>query len=97
MKRPYHKYDEDFRTNACKLVLEEGRTAFFVEQDLGIPAGTLSHWLKKHKASASPQYSSIIAENRWLRKERDIALQERDILIKAVAIFSKLPKTSTGL
>jgi transposase len=97
MKRPYRKYDEEFRTNACNLVLEEGRTALSVEQDLGIPAGTLSHWLKNRKANASPEYSSIIAENRRLRKERDIARQERDILKKAVAIFSKPPKTSTGL
>jgi Transposase. len=97
MKRSYQKYDEEFRTNACKLVLEEGRTAVSVEHDLGLPPGTLSHWLKKHKSNASPQYTNMIAENRRLRKELDIARQERDILKKAVAIFSEPPKRSTGL
>jgi transposase len=36
-------------------------------------------------------------ENRRLRRELDIAREERDILKKAVAIFSIKPKTHTVL
>jgi len=67
---------------------------------LSIP-GLSSHWRKEVKADATNAFPGtghlkpLEAENLRLRRELAIAQEERDILKKAVAIFSKKPKKST--
>jgi len=99
------QYEESFKREAVRLVIEENRQTSEVERNLGIPTGMLYKWVEKfgkhavdpfpgkgHR-SKDPRDQQI----RKLQRELAIALEERDILKKAIAVFSKTPKANTGL
>lgn len=89
------KYDREFKLNAVKLYREGGRGLVKVATDLGIPMTTLATWIKEFKENGEesfPGSGSLKPCNEEvfrLRKELADVKQERDILKKAVAIFSK--------
>ena len=89
------KYDEDFKQEAVRLVEEEGMTASQVERDLGITSCLVGRWiklLKKDNRDAFPgsgyQHPEQ-AELTRLKRENKRLERERDILKKAMAIFSE--------
>jgi transposase len=92
------KYDDDFKREAVRLVTEEGRSAASVERDLGIGNGAISRWRKSLSEDSKTPFPGKgkqrpeEAELRRLKRENEILQQERDILKKALAIFSKAPK-----
>jgi len=96
------KYDPDFKREAVSLVVEENLSVREVERNLGITYGVLKGWIQKHRdhqdaafvGSMSPL--SPEAELKQLRKENDQLRRERDILKKAVAIFSTDPHRYSG-
>jgi transposase-like protein len=89
------KYDREFKLNAVKLYRESGKSLIKVSQDLGIPLTTLAQWVKQFKDHGEESFvgsGSLMPcneETYRLRKELADVKQERDILKKAVAIFSK--------
>ena len=97
-KRIRKKYDKEFILEAVKLVVNQGRTVADVSQSLGIHENQLYRWKRdylKDPENAFPgkgHMKPLEAENHRLRKELANAYQERDILKKVVAIFSKTPK-----
>lgn len=97
-QRTVRVYDKEFKLNAIKLYLTSGRTYKQVSKELGIPGGTLVTWVKSHKkdgAEAFPGKGFIKpsdAEVMNLRKELSIVREERDILKKALGIFSSQRK-----
>jgi transposase len=92
------KYDREFKTGAVRLVIEEGRPVAVVARNLGIHENLLHKWKKNYEED--PQYAfpgkgrlkEPDEEMRRLRKELADVKEERDILKKALAIFSKGPK-----
>jgi transposase len=95
------KYDEEFKRNAVELCRTSGKTASQIAYDLGINSSMLNRWRReqvKYGERAFPgigkqmRGTDLEEENRRLKKELAIAQEERDILKKAVAIFSKMPK-----
>jgi transposase len=88
-------YDPEFKKEAVRLVLENGKAVSNVAENLGINPEILYRWIKKHKED--PEYSfpgkgrlKPEAERmRQLERELVDVKEERDILKKAVAIFSK--------
>ena len=95
-KRETRNYDKEFKLNAVKLYLS-GRSYSQVGEELGIPVATLVGWVAKHRkdgANAFPGKGNLKpmdAEMAKLHKELAIAREERDILKKALGIFS-LPR-----
>ena len=92
--RSNRKYDSEFKQEAVKLVVDEGRTIREVESRLGITHGVLKGWVQKHRDLQDPvkvSQFSVEAELKQLRKENEKLRRERDILKKAVAIFSTDP------
>lgn len=89
------KYDREFKLNAVRLYRESGKSLIRVSQDLGIPLTTLAQWVKQFKEQGEESFvgsGSLLPcneETYRLRKELADVKQERDILKKAVAIFSK--------
>jgi len=94
------KYDQEFKQQAVDLYFSSEQSFVEVAEDLGIPQSTLANWCKKTKEHPDDPFpgrgklrpedakqKEIIKENRRLRRERDI-------LKKALAIFSKVPKTN---
>lgn len=87
-------YDKDFKLNAIKLYQESGRSMNSISDELGIPSTTFHQWITAYKQEGDAGFpgkgnpKSSEAELISLRKELQHVRQERDILKKAVAIFS---------
>ena len=91
------RYDAAFKREAVRLTDTDGMTDRQVERDLGLYPGAIRSWRRAIKSDAQQAFPGtghqkpLEEENRRLRRELEIAQQERDILKKAVAIFSKTP------
>ena len=94
------KYDPDFKRNAVRLSDEPDRTVIEVANNLGISKHLLYKWRRElrlkeglafpgHGREALTEQEKRIKE---LEKKLRDAEMERDILKKAMAIFSKAPK-----
>ena len=87
-------YDKEFKLNAVKLYLSRGGSYSQVSKELGIPEATLAGWVHSHKKSgesAFPGKGHLMAEGAEVVKlQRELARtrEERDILKKALGIFS---------
>ena len=98
MTKPRRTYTYEFKLEALRLYETSGKTKAQIEQDLGLGAGCLSRWEKKYAAEgeqAFPGHGRRKPEQEriWqLEREIEILRQERDILKKAVAIFSRPSK-----
>ena len=95
--RRRRSYDQAFKLEAVRLVLEEGRKASEVERQLGIGKNIVARWVRQftddpqHAFPGKGQLKPADQELRELRRELQRVKQERDILKKAVAIFSEDP------
>lgn len=87
-------YDKEFKLNALAL-LKEGKSGSQICKDLGIPDGTFWGWIEKYKeygAAGFPGSGNVRESEKdlvTLQKELADARLERDILKKALAIFSR--------
>ena len=95
------KYDDEFKRNAVGLCRTSGKSTNRVAQDLGIHESMLRRWQREQEQYGDRAFpgvgklrpgTELEEENRRLRKELAIAQEERDILKKAVAFFSKTTK-----
>ncbi len=93
------KYDAEFKRNAVMLV-ESGRSVSDVADSLGIAANMLHRWRLQMRKQGQIAFSghgnqALTDDQRRIKDlERQLkdAEMERDILKKALAIFSKAPK-----
>ena len=96
--RGRRKYDREFKEDAIRLIVDGGRTVREVARDLGIHENMLSRWKKEYlqdkehsfpgKGHMKPHEEEIF---KLKRKIADLE-EDRAILKKALAIFSKRPK-----
>ncbi|WP_219930708.1 transposase [Sulfoacidibacillus thermotolerans] len=91
MKR---QYDNDFKLNTVKLVIEEGKVASQVARDLGNTSKTLYGWIAqykddpKHPFVGSGHLKPEAQAARDLERENRELREENEILKKALRIFS---------
>ena len=90
------RFDKEFKIEAVLLASEPGNTQSKIERDLGISQGIISRWkreLRKDGDQAFPGKGRLNPddETRRLKRENERLRRERDILKKAVAIFSEDP------
>ena len=84
------RYDEEFRREAVKLVLEGGVKTSRASRDLGVSEATLSKWVTQARGEEPrPLSESETEELKRLRKENAQLRMERDILKKATAYFAR--------
>ena len=88
------KFDDDFKREAIKLAelaKSGGRSISSVAKDLGINSRNLYHWYNK---SVKDEKGNIVTDSELTKLRRELVevKLERDILKKAVAIFSKQQK-----
>jgi transposase len=90
------KYTKEFKKDSVELLLRTGQSAIEIAAELGIRSEILSRWKREyetHEEKAFPgQGKPIEAELAGLRKELADVKMERDILKKAVSIFSRESK-----
>jgi transposase len=95
MKKPRRQYTREFKMEAVRLLETSGKSARQLERELGIGSGNLSRWKQEFAADgedAFPGHGRLTPEQerlRQLERENEILRQERDILKKAIAIFSE--------
>jgi transposase len=87
-------FDKTFKQEAVRLVQTSGKSQRQVAEDLGVAMSTLSRWCTELATNGEQAFvgsgnlQSEAEEMRRLRRENDVLRQERDILKKALAIFS---------
>ncbi len=90
------KYTEEFKIEAVRLFETSSKSGREIERDLGIGKGVLYRWkreLQDENLRAFPGHGNPRDEELYrLRKELAEVSEERDILRKAVAIFSRPKK-----
>ena len=95
MKQKRKVYSKEFKLETIELARTSDKTDSQIEQDLGLSRGCLYNWRKQLEQAgeqAFPGKGKLKADDEYTRKlERELALvrQERDILKKALAIFSQ--------
>lgn len=87
------RYDDAFVGEAVRLVVAEGLSVNRVAKQLDVSKTTLRRWIDDYRelSGQAPVIPSS-EEIRRLKKELELIKTERDILKKAVGIFSQLPK-----
>jgi transposase len=85
-------YTKEFKQNAVEMYENSGRPGHETEEELGIGRGQIYRWRKELRANGDKAFpgngNQQDDELTRLRKENAELREERDILRKAVAIFS---------
>ena len=92
MSKNRKQYTLEFKREAVQLWATSGKAAAEIEKDLGITPGLLYRWKSRLQKKAQAEVDGSAAEAaelRRLKKELELVKQERDILKKAVGIFSR--------
>lgn len=94
MSKKQKKYSKEFKLETIELAKSSDKTDTQLEQDLGLSRGCLYNWRKQLAQAgdqAFPGKGNLTADDehtRRLERELGVVRQERDILKKALAIFS---------
>ena len=98
MSETRRRFSREFKLEAVALVTEGGLSVAQAARDLGIHENVLGRWRRQFeedpeqafpgKGRLRPQDEELAR----LRRENEILRQEREILKKAVGIFSRVPK-----
>lgn len=85
--RGLRTYDKEFKEQAVQLVISSSKNLKEVASDLGLPVSTLRGWVEsdKYKGISNNELNEI----KKLKKELSEVRMERDILKKAMAVFSR--------
>jgi len=92
-RRPRRQFTDEYKADAVRLVLEDGRTVGAVARDLDLTGSALRLWVEQARADRTKGKSGLTTAEREefarLRKENRQLRQDRDVLVKASAFFVK--------
>jgi transposase len=92
-RRTRRRFDSEFKEQAVRLVLDEGKSVGAVARDLDLTETALREWVKRAQADRTKGRTGLTTAERdelvRLRRALRIAEEERDILKKATAFFAK--------
>jgi transposase len=95
MAKRQQRFDKQFKLDAVRLIQESDRPIAEIARELGIHPNLLYRWrdqLLGDPDQAFPGKGKLKPEDeelRKLRRELDVVKEERDILKKALAVFSR--------
>lgn len=95
MQKEQRTFTREFKQEAVQLARSSDKSRAQIARDLGIADSTLHHWCQQfteHGEQAFPgsgHQTPQEEEIRHLKRENDVLRQERDILKKAIGIFSR--------
>jgi len=91
MKRVRRTFSPEFKSEAVRLVREEGYSVAEASRNLDIHENVLRKWMNKSDSSPLSSLSGTDPETEVLklRKENKRLRMEREILKKAAAFFAK--------
>jgi transposase len=94
MTKTRRTYTREFKIETVRLLETSGKSATKLERELGIGGGCVSRWKREFAEegeNAFPGHGRLTPDQErihQLEQENEILRQERNILKKAVAIFS---------
>ena len=94
-RRSRRRFDDDFKAQAVRLVLDEGKSVGAVARDLDLTETALRTWVHRARANRTRGRTGLTTAEReelaQLRKENRQLRLEREILKNAAAFFAKEP------
>ncbi len=103
MPKEQKTFTREFKLEAVQLVQKSGKSQAQIARDLGIADSSLQHWRKEFAEAGDKAFpgsghqTAQEEEVRRLKRELEVTRQERDILKKALAIFSRSQRLSLSL
>jgi transposase len=92
-RRARRSFTDEFKAEAVRLVLDEGRTVAAVARELDLTETAFRHWVEQARANRSQGKTGVTSAEREelarLRKENRQLRMDREILVKAAAFFVK--------
>ena len=92
-KRTRRRFTAEFKAQAVKRLLEDGKALAEVATELGLSPGQLSQWRTEHLAAGSAEALAARkaeqAEMLRLKRENKRLEEEVEILKKAAAFFAR--------
>ena len=95
MQKEQRTFTREFKVEAVHLAKTSTKPMIQIARDLGIADSTLHHWYKlfseqgEQAFPGSGHQTPQEEEIRHLKRENELLRQERDILKKAIGIFSR--------
>jgi transposase len=95
MPKEQRTFTKEFKEEAVRLAETSGKPITELARELGVSDSTIHNWrrqLAEHGRDAFPgsgHQAPIEEENRRLKRELEVVKQERDILKKAIIVFSR--------
>ncbi len=101
-RRPRRRFDDDFKAQAVRLVLDEGQSVGAVARDLDLTETALRTWVHRARANRTrgrtglttgerEELAQLRKENRQLRLEREILKNHRARRLPRYLLDQKLP------
>lgn len=96
-------YTREFKLEVVHLADNTDKPIAHLEQDLGLSVGTIHHWRRQvfvDGEEAFPGSGRMTGQAeliRRLKREVKVLREERDILKKAIVVFSQGERRSTSL
>jgi transposase len=94
--RQRRAYPREFKEEAVRMVTDGRMRAAEVARDLGLQPKLVGRWVREFRSRGVMTFPGngrpVEAEVARLRREVEVLRQEREILKKAVSIFSHLPR-----
>ena len=92
-RRPRRAFTDEFKAEAVRLVLDEGKSVMQAARDLDLHPNSLREWVNRARADRTKGKTGLTTEEREelsrLRRENRTLKMEREILKKAAAFFAK--------
>jgi transposase len=96
-RRPRRQFDDDFKVQAVRLVLDEGKSVRAVARDLDLTETALREWVHRARADRTKgrtelttaereEQARLRKENRELRTKREISKKSRGLLREAPGV-----------
>jgi len=96
-QRQRKRYTEEYKIDVVRMIEEHQSRISEVAKDMGVRVDLLYAWKRKYgNQQPKPINPGISAEVKRLQKRLSEVEEERDILKKAVAIFTQRPKGGTN-
>ena len=92
------QYTTEFKREVLAMAAKGEKSIPELERDLGITPGLVYQWRRRYRIDeehgqlAPSEERETAAEIRRLKRELEVMRQERDILKKAIQIFSQDPR-----
>ena len=93
-KRTRRKFTKEFKAETVALIRQSGKSIAEICRDMGLPESSVHRWLAQAEIDAGQRDGLTTSEREELfrlRRELRVVREERDVLAKAIAFFTKGP------